>query len=574
MTKENFFHILVIFCVTAVLSIQMFSDGLPIGHDYKNQIISYDLFISQINEGELYPRWLKDANQGLGGLNFFYYPPLVYYSASLINAITFDTLSIEHIISANILVWLFFSGLSFYVFANSITSKKLSLLGALIYIVTPYHFWHEIYMRNATAELSAYAWIPIIFLCLNPEKLQKPAYITLLSLSYAALIMSHIPSALFTSIFMGAYGVLMILPQQEFREKVKYSARFTISIIIGICLSCVYLYPAIFMMKHLNSQFLWSLDVLQYYKWYLWPQTDCPEPYLCKNLFSISTVQFFVPLILFLLLPRIEKIDTEYKKHAINFFLLSFLCFFLMTGFSKFIWDTFIPLQKIQFPWRLLVISDFLFITLIIQIFQNTSASALRASKTTMSIVAFIFLYVALCFYMTASLAMILYSNPYQDEDHFHQQVAAKLLTLEHIPHNKNMATSVHALVTMEPLPLVKVQSGNANTSVIHRTPRYLELKITAETSSTIQVRQFYFSGWKIKNKGTSTINQKEFELHDAKPFGQMEFSVQAGKHHIAIELETMAEEKTGAYISLASLTFLILYIILNLYISHKKRKP
>ena len=43
----------------------------------------YATFSQQLFNGELYPRWMMDVNGGLGSPAYFFYPPMMSYTASL-----------------------------------------------------------------------------------------------------------------------------------------------------------------------------------------------------------------------------------------------------------------------------------------------------------------------------------------------------------------------------------------------------------------------------------------------------------------------------------------------------------
>ena len=70
--------------VGILFSLPLFFCGYPWGtHDGWIQQIWQECFSQQFWDGELYPRWLPEPNQGFGGATYFFYPPLPYWAGSV-----------------------------------------------------------------------------------------------------------------------------------------------------------------------------------------------------------------------------------------------------------------------------------------------------------------------------------------------------------------------------------------------------------------------------------------------------------------------------------------------------------
>jgi uncharacterized membrane protein len=70
---------IIILIASLVFSVPMLRDGLPFAHDTEEHLERYTCFAAQISEGEWYPRWLTNANAGLGSPVMFVYAPFAYY---------------------------------------------------------------------------------------------------------------------------------------------------------------------------------------------------------------------------------------------------------------------------------------------------------------------------------------------------------------------------------------------------------------------------------------------------------------------------------------------------------------
>ena len=83
----------------------------------------------------------------------------------------------------------------------NVLARFPALLSALSYMALPYHLI-DIYQRSALAESWAFTFIPLI--CFFTVKIRRKAlpHLVGLSLSYAGLILTHLPTAfLFTFFF-------------------------------------------------------------------------------------------------------------------------------------------------------------------------------------------------------------------------------------------------------------------------------------------------------------------------------------------------------------------------------------
>ena len=68
--------ILVLAVAALILSLPVFVRGpMLAGHDTKEHLSFGEHFAEQFWQGDLYPRWLLNMNNGLGSASFFVYPP-------------------------------------------------------------------------------------------------------------------------------------------------------------------------------------------------------------------------------------------------------------------------------------------------------------------------------------------------------------------------------------------------------------------------------------------------------------------------------------------------------------------
>ncbi len=551
-----------LFCVSLILSFLMFRHGFPVGYDYKNLLIAYEEVAHQIVNGELYPRWLYDTNRGFGSANLFFYPPFTYYTAFFIDTLSGYILDTTTLMIINSTLLVFLSGITFYIFASPLTNNNFSVIASGIYMILPYHSWFEIYERNAIAELSAYIWIPLIF-HYSRISAHNTAYFSIkLSLCYALLVLSHLPTAVFISFFIPLYLTFNLKYSHSFESWIKDTFYKGAAYITGLLISALYLYPAISMLDLANTDYLWR-GFYDYQLWFLWFDHSCPIDEACNKLWIIALLQITVPLILMVILRW--KTKRKHNIQGYEFLGLALVCFFMMTPLSSFIWSVIPPLQKIQFPWRLLVLSDFLFTASTMMFLYQLSKD--RNPKSVlicaiMTAIPFTFVTYKIADYTKNSWAPPLHK--------FEDSIAKKMLTEEHIPNNPSLSMSYKDIQTAKPYPEYSVIAGDATITAERQNARHILFSIDAKTPSVLHYRQFYFTGWRLFKDGEDVTAQ--FDLKDAGPYGQIQISLPKGAYMLELKLSLLPQERIGLFISMIGIAILLLNALKGMHTRILKR--
>jgi hypothetical protein len=177
-----------------------------------------------------YPRWLERSFDGFGAPVFYFYPPLAFYLTAAVHYLAFGALTPFQELVAAATLMLFVSGLTMRRWLTEVGGRPWM---AVLFMVAPYHL-SELYIRGALAEFCAYALVPLVMLGLH-RALKGRGFI-LLSLSYAALVLTHLPTALLIS-------VLLIPPFALWMRGDLGKAAMGIG--LGLALAGVYLIPAL-----------------------------------------------------------------------------------------------------------------------------------------------------------------------------------------------------------------------------------------------------------------------------------------------------------------------------------------
>lgn len=290
-------------------------------------------FGTEMAQGNLYPRWLPHSFEGLGSPTFYFYPPLAYWIAGGFDAIGFSTLAAINI--AGFLV-LTLSGFTMHMWLAS--RATWPRLGAILYMVAPYHLM-DFYVRGALAEFTAFIWLPLI--ALGIARLPERRGVAMLALSYAALILTHLPVAMLTGIFLIApLGLHRVWRDRQTLLPLASAG------VLALGLASFYLLPALTLQDKISSDLLWTA-------WYRPSAWSLLAPNSLLKVLSIPALAAAMALL-------------SLQARSIWTFV-TLLCAAAALGLIPFIWDI-APLSRAQFPWRLLCIVEFAGITALLSV--------------------------------------------------------------------------------------------------------------------------------------------------------------------------------------------------------------
>ena len=272
-------------------------------------------FASALLSGDLYPRWMGTAFNGLGSPVFYFQPPLAFWMSG-----TFSALGVPALGAINLagLCFSIAAGIAMFLWLRSI--KANAPLGAALFMLAPYHFF-DFYVRGALAEFAALAWIPLIALG-QTHRLNR-----LTALAWCGLLITHLPTAL----LVGCFLAVPIAIRHSHFPAAAYGT--------GTALAAFYLLPALTLQDQVSIGHLWSA----YYRpsaWSIWNRSDI--------LFLV--IQCSIALGAILLAGR-------------NFWGgLTLIAGIMALGVVPWVWNL-APFYQVQFPWRLLGVVEFTAIT-------------------------------------------------------------------------------------------------------------------------------------------------------------------------------------------------------------------
>ena len=483
-------------------------------------------FADQFRAGILYPRWMPRSFDSLGSPAFYFYAPLPFWLDALVSVVTDDALAVSYrlVVSWVLILWL--SGLAMHAWLKAETANgRMALVGALLYMAAPYHLLDH-YVRGAYAEFSAFALVPVVMLALN-RIAGMPAQrivgapvrgVVLLAVGYAALLMSHLPTALLASATVFPAYVVW---------RVRRPVPLLVGGALGLGLAAAYVVPALLLQEWISAEWLWSA----FYRvdaWFLLTPGQWPDAGLMLMIAALAACYVAVAVAI-----------AVHQRRVGIWTGLTFGCLALIAGLVPWFWQ--LPqLAKVQFPWRLMAIVEFTIIT------AFCAAPVVNARRS-----------VLLCLAIAAVAAL-------QAEVSIVSTFAAEVaLTREHTPiplfdtreYTPNGYSEGHgdpANPDRRHLPTVPVVACAPVVPVCQATERRfgdLDIEIQADVPTTVVLHRFFFPAWRLEPALSIAANE---------PFKLVSFTAPPGRHAWHLARTMLSEEKVGWATSGASLLLLL----------------
>ncbi len=199
-------------------------------------------FAAQFWQGDCYPRWFMNINAGYGGPSGFFYPPLTNYFSSLFWPMVATSNNAGWLTSGYSMALAYvLSGITAYLWLGSLLGRMAAVIGAIAYLIAPYHLATDVYIRGASAELWVFVWLPLVLLAAEGMLRGSRWAVPVVAVSYSLAVLSH-PS---TALCFAPVAVAYVIFLSERKARFRLGAKFAGALALGIGLDAVYLLPAI-----------------------------------------------------------------------------------------------------------------------------------------------------------------------------------------------------------------------------------------------------------------------------------------------------------------------------------------
>ena len=545
--KHKLFWPVLTFLLTIPAFIFLLKPGYYNMHDDMQMIRQLEIE-KCLSDGQIPCRWTPDLGYGYGYPLFNFYPPMPYIVGQIYRTAGF---SFVNSVKAAAVTQIVLSAVFMYLLASSVFGPVGGFISSLFYTYAPYHALN-IYVRGAMNEAWASVFFPLVFYFSRRLILEKKKrFILGLAASFAGILLSHNPMALtFTPILF--LWVLFWIFSQFFFNKPKKSFLFfiksQISTVINLIISgllsagltAFFTLPVLFETKYtqVNTMFEgyyhFSVHFATLYQLFIsnfwgdgasvWGPNDDMS-------FMIGYLHWIIPVIIFGFIiftvfknrKKLQKVDSKIWLLALTI-LMGLFTVFMTHNKSTFIWLLFPTIQKIQFPWRFLNHSAFLFsfsaagIVLILN-----KIGAVKSKLISLLLVAVLIL-------VNVSHYTPLHYGPITDEQKFSGKAWVNQVTsgiYDYLPKTARIAAQGPAKDFVDEISptstLNTVSNGQKGSDW-----SLFDLNLTQP--STVTLAQLAFPDFTVTDNGQKVDYQVEPEL------GRIVINLSAGNHQIFVK--------------------------------------
>ena len=468
--------------------------------------------------GKYPPRYVPDLSFGFGYPLFNFVFPLPFYLGSLFH---FLGLTLVGSLKAVFGVSLVASFFSMYLLLKHLSGKWLALIGALVYVYTPYRAT-DVYVRGAVGESLAFVFFPLIVLAvLRAQK--SVSWVGLGALGVAGLILSHnITAMMFVPL---ALALALML-----KSGIKVYSLF----LLGLLLSLYFWLPAIWDSRLM--QYATVFDAKDHFptiKQLVTPHfgwgTSTPGPY--------DHMSFFIGIPNLVLMAA--GLWVMMKKGRLMAGVMA-VSIFMMNYRSSYLWDHLPLIPYFQFPWRFLAPVAFASSMLVIFLKEVKWSSLIGV---VLVVVALIFGVKYFRFYKFNGwndAFFLKHYIPVPEASFEYRQTGEEYLRL---PLGTDIRPSQNfprffSSQKIEVSHLVEVNSLDA------------EASIDSRGRATVSYNKYLFPGWVVE------VDGKKVDILTGKPYGQVAFNLEPGVHQVKV---TWRETGRNLFLNAVSLVSLLI---------------
>ena len=342
------------------------------GHSYPLNLSWHEGFVREMRGGAVYPRWLTSTNQGLGAPSFYFYAPLPFFVSSLLDIAWPLRSSAAVFVNASATAAIVCSGLAMFSIVRRTCSPTGALLAAVVYMAMPYHLGIDLWWRSALGELWAFVWSPLIIAGAYRQWRGESWGAELLCAAWVGLILSHLPSFLIT--ICGATCATTMWwwfspDRTTVRRVIVHSVP---AIALAVAVTAGYWFPALTTRGYADVTRFMTSSWFQYSNNFVLPY----QPGSWNGTIEILLLLMLVALCV------LSYLALRWQRHRAITFSMAVACVlaaaFMLTPASDVIWRAIPPLQRVQFPWRFLLLIDVGLVFLLAHVLDAPEAARAR----------------------------------------------------------------------------------------------------------------------------------------------------------------------------------------------------
>jgi len=515
--------------------------GIPLSHDLHIHLAMVDQFRASLAEGNIYPRWLADFNEGFGAPTMIFYPPGLFYCAGVA----------AWLCGGNILVglYLILALLTIVGFAGvyrllSEPAGPWAAAGVALALVAPF----RVFELHAAGLFPAYAAG-----CIFPwalDSLRRIAAeprgggwcgtpVRVWTISVAAMLLLNLPFTLLALTLVSAWLVFETVRSRRMDTMI----RVTAGTAAALAISAVYLMPAL-AERHLVTlpqagQNVYAGNFL------FMPPGTWTDPALQHLFQRMALLPLTLAIVGMVVILALNRGSAEFGQSAFSGLLqlvsiIAVGAVFLASPASRWLWAEIPALATLQLPWRLL---DHLAAPC--SIITALAVAAVWRSRVGYGWVRYAFS--GFCLVLTLVMGMLSLSciqmNGFAPPQRILEQVASfRRLPGDYPPRGSRL--------TPQPADdaLVTVARGQISGKVTAWESERRRIDIQAATPGAIALRTWHYPGWfALDERGVTLPVTAESGT------GKLLIAVPAGRHTLEIRFGSTPLRLAAAWLSLVA---------------------
>ena len=538
--KINLFYLLI--SLTIAASISIFRVGAYESGDFNIHIYRSMEFYSSLIEGNLMPSWAPNLNATYGYPLFIFNYSLPYYLISFFHFLGFSFInSLKVFLFSNMIL----TGIFMFMFIqNKFKNDLVSFTSCIFYVFAPYHLI-AIHFKITIGEILAYTLIPLCFLFVDKFiQKDKVIFLVLSGFVLGLIAISHI------FIAMLLIPIIFFYTFQILRNWVKTTKNSLYILIISATISLYQWLPPFLYKNHLSISFnpvdfskLYFPNIydLLFSPWRFGFLFQGPKGEI-SNLIGYAQIIVIVSVI-FLYLRN--KIVLKHKGEIIFWIITLIISIFMILPQSIPIWKYF-PMINAAGSHRLLLIVGFIISLLTGYLVLNIKTKRI------------IYLLIAITIFTTilnwgqrrvvpeiedTNLKLNLPFSTYQGEHHYY--AITKYVDLNNPWFSKIPQKKIETII------------GSPTIKSIYSSSTLHQYQVVSNTKSLVRENTLYFPGW------NAYIHKNVLPVSPNKD-GTIDIDIPKGKYQLTLKYEDIFIYKLSKLISMISLVYIILYLILK----------
>lgn len=556
----------IIFLTCGVILLAFFAPALVFGARYSDDIpwhfIWLQSYLEAIQHGVWYPRWMPDAMAGMGSPAFYFYPPFATVFFALVDALSLHHLPLPYVISVSAFLMGLGSGIFFYLWSRNFAPPWLAAALGLAYAVAPYHLLTDYYSRGAIGEYAAYFWIPLMFHAVHRYLVtDRVRWLTLLAVSVVGLFFTHLLSAMIVGPVIAAYVLLQFFARRTGAAPRKPGSLVWMALValLAVGVAGLYFIPALQLFDAANTAALYV------------------RPIEGSRLFSNLSINgnpantkyslfagIYLLLTAYLVVEYVRARRNATASPGVPGAMVALwavvvgLCGLFMWGKLGFVFEAPSPYRSLQFLSRLLIVVEFVLLTLVAVVFSALPAPAVRKRMALVLLAAFAV--------VGAYQALALYKKFHgqtvsENEVVVSPRVKHRITPPEYYPKGAGFATPIDDLLPQLKPHLDDVEQawlveGQGTLTRVEQNYGAFVVHASTSTRAAIAIRQFYFPGWVARDQNGASL-----PVFAATPFKFATVEVGPGTHTIHVARGELPSETLAKKVSLGALLLLLVVL-------------